>query len=68
MTTITNTPTSLSYPAGTAVRLEGLRCIWCHTDGASWLRADGVTVECRECGQTSLTIPDPDPADIGEGA
>jgi hypothetical protein len=48
--------------------LDGLRCIWCHTLNASWLWADGATVECSECGQTSLTTPDLnlDP-DIGPG-
>lgn len=44
--------------------LHGLRCIWCRTLNASWLWADGSTVECAECGQTSLTTPDM----TGEGA
>ena len=58
------TPTS--EQPGPVHFLDGIRCIWCQTLNASWLWADRVTVECAECGQTSLTLPDPTPN--GEGA
>jgi hypothetical protein len=47
--------------------LDGLRCLWCKALNASWLWADGATVECAECGQTSLVV-DGLPTDSGEGA
>jgi Zn ribbon nucleic-acid-binding protein len=49
---------------GPAHLLHGLRCIWCQTLDTSWLWTDTSTVECAECGQTSLTTPDM----TGEGA
>lgn len=52
--------------------LHDLRCIWCHTLNTTWLWADHSTVECAECGQTSLTTPQMiphGPLDMtGEGA
>ncbi|MEU1725354.1 hypothetical protein [Nonomuraea sp. NPDC005692] len=40
--------------------LDGLRCATCLT--LNVLRLDPVRalVECTECGQTALTVPDPD--------
>jgi hypothetical protein len=68
---MTITPRHTDGPAdGPAHFLDGLRCIWCNTLNASWLCGDGTTVECAECGQTSLTTPDmtPDPEVTEEGA
>jgi Zn ribbon nucleic-acid-binding protein len=48
---------SLHDDGGPATFLEDLRCLWCHALNTSRLWADGSTVECTECGQTSLTIP-----------
>jgi hypothetical protein len=47
--------------------LDGLRCLWCKALNASWLCADGATVECAECGQTSLVV-DGLPTTTREGA
>jgi hypothetical protein len=52
------------HQAGGVTFLDGLGCIWCHTVNSCWLWADGTTVECGECGQTSLTLPEM----TGEGA
>jgi hypothetical protein len=47
--------------------LAGMRCVWCKALNASWLWADGSTVECAECGQTSLVVGET-PTGSGEGA
>ncbi|MFI9835525.1 hypothetical protein ACIHFD_00720 [Nonomuraea sp. NPDC051941] len=40
--------------------LDGLRCATCNTLNALWLDPIRALVECRECGQTALTVTDPD--------
>ncbi|WP_156325343.1 hypothetical protein [Nonomuraea sp. SBT364] len=40
--------------------LDGLRCAVCHTVNGMWLDPVRGLVECRECGQTALTVPVPD--------
>ena len=37
--------------------LHGLRCASCGTLNALWLDLIRALVECRECGQTALTVP-----------
>ncbi|GAA4505011.1 hypothetical protein [Nonomuraea ferruginea] len=38
--------------------LDGLRCASCHTLNVLWLDPVRALVECRECGQTALTVHD----------
>ena len=56
--------TKPQHDGGPVHFIHDLRCIWCHTLNTSWLWADGTTVGCGECGQTSLTLPEM----TGEGA
>lgn len=37
--------------------LDGLRCAVCHMPDVLWLDPVRALVECRECGQTALTVP-----------
>ncbi|MGI5285832.1 hypothetical protein ACQEVF_21170 [Nonomuraea polychroma] len=40
--------------------LDGLRCASCGTPGALCLDPVRALAECRECGQTALTLTDTD--------
>ncbi|MEU8249958.1 hypothetical protein [Nonomuraea sp. NPDC048916] len=40
--------------------LDGLRCAACLTLNVLWLDPVRALVECRECGQTALTLTDAD--------
>ncbi|GAA4199024.1 hypothetical protein [Microbispora amethystogenes] len=44
---------------GVAHFLDGLRCSVCGAFNALWLDPVRGLVECNECGQTALTIPEP---------
>jgi Zn ribbon nucleic-acid-binding protein len=41
-----------------AFLLDGLRCSACHSGNTFWLDTVAGLVECRECGQGALLIPD----------
>lgn len=43
---------------GLAHFLDGLRCSVCGALNVLWLDPLRGLVECRECGQTALTIPE----------
>ncbi|MEU8251265.1 hypothetical protein [Nonomuraea sp. NPDC048916] len=38
--------------------LDGLRCATCEAVNVLWLDPVRALVECTECGQTALTVPD----------
>ncbi|MFG2071265.1 hypothetical protein SAMN05421874_14610 [Nonomuraea maritima] len=40
--------------------LDGLRCSTCLNENTLWLDLVRALVECRECGQTALIVPDAD--------
>jgi uncharacterized UBP type Zn finger protein len=41
-----------------AYRLDGLSCSTCLTEGSLWVDLTAGLVECRECGQGAILLPD----------